>query len=100
MADEMEGEKLNGTFISYDENTGRGTIYPGTYDEYLNIKRKREKYTNPALGGTNLPRDPDERCFYFQVPEDHKRKTAIKVGKPVEYDRVSTQTKEVTHLRF
>ncbi|MBX9407532.1 hypothetical protein K5E40_17815 [Pseudomonas baetica] len=94
MADEMEGEELKGVFVSYDENTGRGTIYPGPYDEYLKIKEDR---LTPAM---NVPRDPDDRCFYFQVPEELKHEQNFKVGKPVEYDRVSAETKEVTHLRF
>lgn len=89
---------MQGIFVSYDANTGRGTIYQGAYEDYSNMKAWSRIGTKPE-GGQSSP-DPDDQCFYFQVAEEHKHKMTIRIGQPVEYDRVSDGSMEVTHLRF
>ncbi|MBY8937893.1 hypothetical protein [Pseudomonas fluorescens] len=99
MEDEMEDKDIKGAFVSYDENTGRGTIYPGTYDEYLTIKKIRAGIIF-SPDGPELPLDPDERCFFFLVPESLKHQFSFKKGRSVVFDRVGEGSMEVTHLRF
>lgn len=96
---ELQDKDDVGAFVSYDEKTGRGTIFPGTYDEYLQIKKERAKFF-PGMGGPNLPIDPDERCFFFLVPESLKHQFNFKVGRSVVCDLVKQGSKEVTNLRF
>jgi len=87
-----------GAFITYDENTGRGTIFPGTYDEYVSIKKELSGETPSPYPAR--PIDPDERCFFFQIPESLKHQFSFKVGRSVVCDLVKQGSKEVTNLRF
>ncbi|WP_434768174.1 hypothetical protein [Pseudomonas triticicola] len=96
---ELEDKDAVGAFVSYDENTGRGTIYPGTYDRYVEIKKERANFL-PGMRGPNLPGDPDKRCFFFLVAESQKHQFNFKKGRSVVFDRVSESSMEATHLRF
>ena len=98
MDDEVEDKDIKGAFVSYDENTGRGTIFPGTYDEYVRIKKiLTRQIPSPH---PEPPINPDERCFFFLVPESLKHQFNFKKGRSVVFDRVSEDSMEATHLRF
>lgn len=95
---ELKDKDDVGSFVSYNEKTGRGTIFPGTHDEYVRIKdilagKIRSPYPEPPL-------DPDGRCFFFLIPESQKHQFNFKVGRSVVCDLVKKGSMEVTNLRF
>jgi hypothetical protein len=95
---ELQDKDDVGAFVSYDENTGRGTIFPGTYDEYVRIKKiLTGQIPSPH---PEPPINPDERCFFFLVPESLKHQFNFKVGRRVVCDLVKEGSMEVTNLRF
>jgi hypothetical protein len=106
----MAREKtMKGKFKSYDENTGRGTIWsedrvftpPPT--PFTDTDKSDESYVrvsvqpySMSISGSEIPGSE----YFFIVPEEHKHKMNIKLGATVEFDPVQEGSEEVTHLRF
>jgi hypothetical protein len=100
----MAREKtMKGKFKSYDENTGRGTIWsedrvftpPPTH--FTDTDKSDESHISVSV---QYPMHIPGREYFFIVPEEHKHKMNIKLGTAVEFDPVQEGSEEVTHLRF
>jgi hypothetical protein len=80
---------MKGTFSSYDEKTGKGTIAV-----------MEEAGEQGASFGAQAGNFLAGESYEFTVPPAYAGKTYISVGIPVEFDVSTTNPKEATYLRY